>query len=784
MTIPFRPEDAELEAETPMEDSAEGYVEETPVGINDIMPEEEVSPIGIDSPQGIDAIRESADPALSEEREVDGTYIDPFAIEEEPTLEEDLGVDTEDADARDGLAALYGEDFPLLMEGDEPEDDDWASWAYNLWDSHRSGVEQKLWLAERNRLFRRGIQWISAKSGGPWREPPKPKDAARVVDNMVGPALDQRVQLIAEQRPGFKTRPATRDPADIKKAEAQQAGLEYQYDQQNMPAVIREAAFWSQTDGVAFIELYWDPDRGPWHEFPTSEEEGAPTVRMPLGELAPRVRKIEQVRVSADASATQEPWYWLIKEVIPVKQAIREHGLGVIDDMSTDVDLENKAVSDGLTRLGHAYPDADALLRDQDVVERLTVYCKRSEYMKNGLMLVVVGRKVVLQTPLLWGRVPMIRFTDGSTDPNFFPIPIMDGWLDSQMRVNAVLSKWVENVRLNAGPKLMAKQNGIAGETLVGGTMSVIEIKGLGNINEIARPMDSFSLAQDAKELLEREKLAFENLSGWNDVSRGQFSADTSGRAILAIREQLERIFAPPIGAAAQAMMEWGKVCIAGMKWGYDVPRTIGVVGSGRPDLARALKSEDFDGEVDVWIDPETLMPMPRALRLFLLDNMLAQGLITPQEYKRRSPFAWVGSMGTEDDDQEARAHRTVEALMQGKQLEILWQDNEAIHQDVLERELILPDDPNLAPIRQLAQQRWLMLAQQSMMKMGGMPMQQPSGGDGSSAGPTNDEGPSGEQPPTPVSGTNAGMSSPPTAGSVTDEERNAKQFENAFQPQ
>ncbi|HUT86458.1 MAG TPA: hypothetical protein VMX15_00020 [Candidatus Heimdallarchaeota archaeon] len=759
MTAPIGPPETMMpEPESPMEDMGEGMIEEFPI-------------------DALDVLRLDTADALSDEREEDHTTDVP--MEEEPTLEEDLGADTDDEETKDGLALLYGSDFPLLMD-EEPEDDDWASWVQNLWETHRAGVENKLWLAQRNRLYRRGIQWITAKSGGPWREPPKPKDTARVVDNMIAPALDQRIQLLAENRPGFKTRPTTRDPDDLKKAEAQQAGLEYQFDQQNMTQVMREAAYWAQTDGVSFVELFWDPDRGPWHEFPT--EDGG-QAKMPLGELAPRVRKIEQVRVSADASATQEPWYWIVKEVIPIKQAIREHGPEVTDDIDRETDMTDMRVSEGLTRLGHIYPDDDALLRDQDLVERITMYCKRSEYLKNGMTLTIVGKKVVFHGPLLWDICPMIRWTDGSTDPAFFPMPIMDGWLDSQMRVNATLSKLVENVRLNSGMRLLGKTNAIAGETLVGGTTSMIEVKGLGNLNEIVRPMEAFSIGQDALKLLEREKLAFENLSGWNDVSRGQFSGDTSGRAILAIREQLERIFAPPIGAATIAMVQWGKISIKGMRWGYDVPRTLGMMGQGRPDLARILTSEDFDGEVDVWIDPETLMPMPRALRLFLLDNMFQQGIITPQEYRRRQPFAWVGSIGTPDDDHEARAHRTVEALLQGAWPEILWQDNEAVHQDVLERELILPDttDPM---VKQLAQQRWLMLAEQAAIKAGVMPM--PAGGmqngppGGSPAGP----GPSGEASPQPMQGTNPGMAAPPQAGGVTDQERTTKQFENKFQPQ
>lgn len=650
------------------------------------------------------------------------------------------------------LEAMYGDSFPLLKPYSTP--DDWAQWAEDLWGRHSGAVSARLHLTRRNRLFRRGIQWVSAIGFGPWREPPKPRDAARVVDNMIGPALDQRLQLITEQRPGFRTRPATSSPDDIKKAEAQQFALEYQYDQQKLDAVIRELAYWAGTDGVSFGEVYWDADAGPWQELPVEimgQAEGT-TAQAPLGEAKTRVRRLEQVRVSAEATATRDPWYWIIRDVLPKSRALRDYGVDKLGDVEAARGDSFIEVGTGsVTRLGFVIPEEEELYRDQDLVDRFTVYCEKSEYLQEGLTLVVVGRKVVFQGPLICGVVPIFRFTDGSSDPSFYPTPIMEGWIDSQMRINAIKSKWVENVRYNAGPKLFGKEGSVVGETLVGGTMSFIGVKGLGPLNEIIRPLEGFSLAQDAKELLAIEKKTFEDLSGWNDTSRGSFSSDQSGRAILAIREQLERVFAPPIVAAAAAMTQWAKISLAWMRWGYDLPRTLAVVGEGRPDLARELSSDDFDGVADVFIDPETLMPMPRALRLFLLQDMVQRQVMSPQEYRRRLPFGWVRSLSTPDEDQEARARRVCEAIRQSADpmvLPILWVDDEAIHQDVLQRELILPDDgdPN---VRQAAIVRWTMLAQQAMMKLGGMPPQL-SGQAGPSTGQGGESSPPlspGEQP-------------------------------------
>lgn len=742
-------------------------------------------------PTGIDGILASLPAPFSievDERKTAATDFeeigdDGMPIEAPTTQRGALGMPEDmDKQAERAMAALYTPEFPLLKQNQEPTDSDWSSWAEMLWKRHTSAVTARLHLVERNRLFRKGIQWVSSVGLGPWREPPKPRDAARIVHNMVAPALDQRVQLIAEQRPGFRTRPQSLDATRQKRAEAQQNALEYQYDQQGMSKVLKEMEYWAGTDGISFCELVWDTERGPWDDALGTGN------KIPLGDIRPIVRRLEQVRVSANSTYTQEPWYWIVRETMDTAQAVREYGLLAVEDVSTQVDPETVKRQGFGIKQGFQLPEVNENQRDQEVLDRITIYCKKSEFLPQGMTLVILGQKVMMHGPLLFGRPPIFAMRDGSTDPAFFPAACMELWIDSQMRVNAVLSKWVENVRLNAGPKLLGKSNSIVGETLVGGTMSLIEVRGLGAVNDNVRPIEAFSLSADAKELLDREKKAFEDLTGWNDVSRGQFASDQSGRAILAIREQLERIFAPLINSAAEAMTDWAKISLAIMKWGYDQPRTLALQGEGRPDLAIEISKDDFDGVVDVWIDPETLMPMPRALRMAQLDQMFDRGIIDQREYRQRQQFSWTRNLTYSDEIHEARARRVCEAIREtgnAMALPILWQDNEAIQQDVLEKELILPDD--LDPqIRSAAFERWMMLANQQAMKAQGMmgpgaapPMNAPQQG-----GPPHQAGsgmpqttlPPGQQP---FQGTNPSVAASNAATmSGPDENRAARSFD------
>src|SRR5690606_3061111 len=107
----------------------------------------------------------------------------------------------------------------------------------------------------------------------------------------------------------------------------------------------------------------------------------------------------------------------------------------------------------------------------------------------------------------------------------------------------------------------------------------------------------------------------------------------------------------------------------------------------------------------------------PRSLRLFLLNDLYSKGAMPVDEYRRRLPYAFVRNLATPDEDHEARARRVAEALRVGAAPPpILWMDNEAIHQDVLERELLLPDDVE-PEVASAAFERWMQLAQQSDMK-------------------------------------------------------------------
>jgi hypothetical protein len=622
------------------------------------------------------------------------------------------------------LRALFGEDCPLGSDSPADRDDPRAisRWVQGLWASRRDSVRKHIHLIQRNRMMRAGNQWLSSRNGSPWTDPGRQREQARVVWNLVAPALDQRMQILTDQRPGFSIQPATQDPGDKKAAAARQIACEFQYEQMRMPEKMREAVYWAQTDGVAFLHGFWNTDLGPWDE--RMGEDGATA---PLGDCDCRVLRVEQVRVSPEATSNIPPSWVVIRDVISRVEAVARYGYTGLQgaggvDMNGNQPQATYQGNDGEFNedwvLSQTVPGIGDQMRNTQVVERFTLYlAKQPDILPNGLELIVIGDEVVFgPTDLMFGSIPIVRVSDGSSDPSYFPRPVMEQWIDQQMRINALLTKWVENIRVNAGGRFFTRPNTVTTETFLGGVTSMIEVKGAGALGDSIQPFQGFSVGNDVKEALVMEKQAFEDISGYNAVSRGQVTGE-SGRAIIASREQLERVFAPPVQALANAYTYWCRMVLSMMAWGYDIPRDLGVTGRSRPDLAKAITGSDLDGAMDVKVEPATMMPMPLSFRLYMLDNWLASGVIDMKEYRRRQMFAVTRDIGTPDEDQEARARRVSDAILNGQPVpEMRWQDDESIHQDVLERDILLQDDLDPAII-EMANARWFELANQATRK-------------------------------------------------------------------
>jgi hypothetical protein len=85
---------------------------------------------------------------------------------------------------------------------------------------------------------------------------------------------------------------------------------------------------------------------------------------------------------------------------------------------------------------------------------------------------------VVYADVLECGVVPIVRVTDGSEDPAWYCEPIMNDWIEDQMRVNVTLRLWIEGIRRNVGGRMLHRQNASSAEKIIGGVVTAIEVSG------------------------------------------------------------------------------------------------------------------------------------------------------------------------------------------------------------------------------------------------------------------------------------------------------------------
>lgn len=659
------------------------------------------------------------------------------------------------------LQRKFGADFPAL---NEPDGALWRKWIEGMRKRQEPIMRDKRLHWSRHRHFRNGHQWISTRDGRLWREPQADVNDVRAVLNIIGPALDFRLGILSEQRPGFRHEPIGGGVAGREAAEAQQAVAEYYFYALRAWNIFLDAWFGAQTDGVSFVHVYINPFTGPQREdldlIPQTDEryaglvaqgytvrpdgllelpydeEGEPAppdapVRMLYeGEITNRVLMAHEVLFDPEARSINGPidkarWA-LVRRMRDVFQARIETGNPQLESemvITSQSDVLDMPIDRSMGWQRGLPPFPTRRQRIQDGVPEYLLWLApdpNEPGLEQGKWLRIVGNVIVDQgDELPGGVIPLARFTDGSADTDIFPRPVMSDWIGDQIAINALLSTLLKHARWFAGGRMLALKNTVLEETYSNIVGSLVEYTG--SKPDVFPPV---AAGQDAWRLLDWLIKKLEDKTGWNDIARGQLSGsggqqDISGRAVLATRELFERTFGPAVRAGAEGATEWAHIMVLYAKWLFVEPRLIPMVG-GRGDLAKSISAEDLGDRPTVYCDPETLMPLPRALRQQMLDDMLNTGKISLSEYQKRAVYADVRNVNTGDTDQWARA-QWLNSMIEDQYeqwfqmdpqdryaaggMPILYQDDPSIHKQALQE--IIFDERRPWQMRQIALERW-----------------------------------------------------------------------------
>lgn len=674
-------------------------------------------------------------------------------------------LDLNDGEASSKLKKFLGADFPGLPTKAGEDGSAQKGWIKKQYAQNAEVGQIKNLHYNRHDNFRNGRQWLSQRDTRGYREVQGDKNALRPVLNLIGPALDFRLGILMEQRPGWAYQPITTGSAGKEVAEAQQALTEYEFFKSRAWLTFLDAAFWSQTHGAAFIETYVDKSRGPEHENVEMIQEGderyaslvelgyeqdeSGAVIVPLddsgnflergskvrtlheGELRHRVVLANEILVDPEArtiNGPQEGARWLIKRRARDLAAVR---LELGDDkFEGDTQLDGDPNYESLDDMGGRwqrglppFPGAKQR-RNREAVWEYCVYFAKSDAFEKGAWFRIVGNKVIeTSEELPGGVIPFSRFADGSADPQIKPRPVVSDYLPDQISINALLAAQLQAARLGGG-RLIAMKNTVIEETynkIIGG---MLEYSGGQKPEVMAGLRASPDLMPTILFLIQQ----LENKHGWSAIARGQVTGDgnnssmqdVSGRATLAAKELMERTFGPMVRAMAEGASEWAHVTIQLSKFIMTTDRLIPRVG--RPDLAITLSAEKLGDETLVYCDPETMIPLPRSLRNQMLMDYLQKGMITLDQFQARAPYAEVRNLTMGDTPQWERA-KWINTLMEERiedlaaiedptqiyspelGLTILWQDIPGVHKKAL-AELILNERKPWA-LRKMAADRW-----------------------------------------------------------------------------
>lgn len=662
---------------------------------------------------------------------------------------------------------VFGTEFPLVGDGERGAD--WRKWVDKKVREQEGIMRDKRLHWARHRHFRCGRHWIATRDARTWRELDADKNEVRMTLDIVGPSLDFRLGVINEQRPGFKAHPLGFGIHAKEVAEAQQRIAEHYYNRHQMPLITTAAAGAAQTDGVCFLRVYVDKNEGPKEKqvrrvgqddtrytelvaqgyevdeasgevlLPETEEgdigpPGAEPVMQALGDLATDIIHAHEVWFDPEARTVNGPYRrakWAVIMRARDLQSARietnnpklqaEDNSLVVDPVLDTMDVHAFGFQRGLP----PFPSTRTKTEESTVEYFIYVAPNNDAGLPKGLWRRLVGNVLVEgDDELPGGKIPLARLADGSSDPEMFPRPEMSSWIPDQITVNAMVSKVIEHVRVWAAGRMLKQKGSLIAESFTTITGSAVEYTG-------TKPdiLQSPRVNADVWDSMQFFIKKLEDKTGWNDLARGRVTGDggggfedVSGRAILAAGERLERTFGPMIRAAAQGLTEWSSLIVDYARWLFETPRLITITGRG--DLAKKIEGKDLGDESSVYIDPQTLMPMPRALRQQMLFEFLKNGLITPEEFNKRAPYAEVRGIHMGELEQHERAQwvntvleeRWQELSMLAAQdpmaqyvpeqggLTVWWWDEPGIHKRAL-LEIGL-DDRKPLPLRDLAMAR------------------------------------------------------------------------------
>jgi len=484
------------------------------------------------------------------------------------------------------------------------------------------------------------VRWNSEEDRLEIKKEPSHRKRYRI--NYIKTKTIARVAKYTRSAPNPSVIPGTTDREDIFNARASQKALEYITKKAHIRERFMQVMQAVPVTGKAFMAVRWDDKIvGTSPSKNVETEEIAPTLGdvsvdfCPAFELLVPDPGIEDIGSQADVIRAK---LVLVKDIKARYGEAAETVSGESKD--ADVFFYQRQIADlgsrqsGIASGAGSFGEGEE--EDKKYILRLEYFVKPCADYPQGRYVVCASRQKLWDTPNLPGSFmaitehnpyPFVEFCDDKAPGQFYPDAFVERMIDLQREYNEYRSKVAESLTMHMFPKLVVyNQFGLdenAFNTEAGERLNINGIPGVQGPYYLEAP----NVASDAWNAITHIKNEFDDVTSIYPASTGGAKGQNSGYQTSLLQEAADQVHGPAIQRNAYALEELFLKVRHLMKMFYTIPRLITIAGRNNIPEVFEFSQDSIDENADIRIEPDTMMPPLRSVRLDQIRQWAETGL-------------------------------------------------------------------------------------------------------------------------------------------------------------
>lgn len=481
--------------------------------------------------------------------------------------------------------------------------------------------------------------------------------------NHIKPKYVARVAKYTKVPPNPSVIPGTSDRDDIFNARASQKALEYFTRKGAIRSKYMTAMQWIPLTGKSFWWIRYDEDA----------LAHAPTILD--GKREPILGEVELDHGSAFEFLPADPG---IENVADQPEIMRARMVltsdiesryklpaGTIPAESQNADLffYQRQIADLGTRQQGLASRATTQIMDNEpgsgyalVIESFAKPC--SKYPR-GRYVVVAGKRMLKRQDELPGGFqylhrnpyPCIEFCDDLAPGQFWPDAFVERMVGLSSEYNEYRSKIAENMAMHFFPKLVVPKNlNLSADAYTSEAGERLDVNAIPGQDFMPKFLQPANVIGDAWNILSTIRKEMDDITLIYPSAVGGTGGSNSGFQTNLLQEAADQVHGPAIARNAMALEEAYVKIRHLMKTFYTVPRLITIAGKNNIPEVYEFSQAQIDEQADVRIEPDTMMPMLRSVRVDMIRGMYMDGLFgDPKDQQVRKRVLDMIRMGYAD---------------------------------------------------------------------------------------------------------------------------------------